>query len=72
MANTKRQSGAHPYVKWEGTPLWEAIEKGIADLSENRDISEITGRNYIVGYLCNAVGRRKQRVVGQLLQDRKS
>lgn len=68
MAKTKGQNRAHPYGNWEGTPLWEAIERGIADLSKNRDISEVTERKYIVGYLCKVVGRRKERVVAQLLQ----
>jgi len=72
MAKTKGQSSTHPYVKWEGTPLWKAIEKGIGDLSKNHDIIEETERKYIVGYICEAVGRRKQPVAGQLQQRRNS
>ena len=63
MAKTKGRKSAHPYVSWEGTPLWEAIENAVADLSKNRDIIEETERKYIVGYLCKAVGRRRKRVV---------
>ena len=65
MAKTKAQSSNHTYANWEGTPLWKAIEKGIADLAKNHDIIEETERKYIVGYICKVVGRRKQRVVGQ-------
>ena len=69
MAKTKGRGGTHPYVRWEGTPLWNAIEKAIADLAKNHDIVEETGRNHIVGYVCKAVGRRKQGVITQLERD---
>ena len=47
----------HPYVKHEGTPLWRAVERAIADLVENGDLTELTHRNYIVGYICKKVCR---------------
>jgi len=37
-----------------------AIEKGISDLVANHDIIAETNRQYIVGYICKAVNRRKQ------------
>jgi hypothetical protein len=37
-----------------------AAEKGISDLVANRDIIAETNRQYIVGYICKAVNRRKQ------------
>jgi hypothetical protein len=43
---------SHPYGQFEGTPLWEVINKGIDDLVENNDLEETTQREYIVGYLC--------------------
>lgn len=46
---------SHPYEQFEGTPLWEAINKGIDDLVENNDIEETTRREYIVGYLCKLI-----------------
>ncbi|MDF2067624.1 hypothetical protein [Bacillus sp. Cr_A10] len=46
---------AHPYELFEGTPLWEVINKGIDDLVENNDIEETTQREYIVGYLCKLI-----------------
>jgi hypothetical protein len=52
----------HPYTRWKGTALWKAVEKGIADLVENRDIVEKTPRAYIVGYICKAVSRGKDRI----------
>ncbi|SFD53928.1 MULTISPECIES: hypothetical protein [Bacillaceae] len=40
-----------PYVKFENTPLWNVISKGIDDLVENNDIEETTKREYIVVFL---------------------
>ncbi len=42
----------HPYVKYEQTTMWAAIERGIIDLVANGDLVESTNRKYIVGYLC--------------------
>jgi hypothetical protein len=57
----KRNSGsAHPYKEFEGKRLWKAINKGISDLVENQDLKEITEREYIVGYLCKILTRRKK------------
>lgn len=46
---------SHPYKQFEGTPLWETVNKGIDDLVENNDIEETTRREYIVGYLCKLI-----------------
>ncbi|SEM50177.1 hypothetical protein [Paenibacillus sp. OV219] len=46
---------SHPYGQFEGSPLWEVINKGINDLVENNDLEEITKREYIVGYLCKLI-----------------
>lgn len=46
---------ATPYEKYRGTRLWEETEKAIAALVENRDIAETTHRDFIVGYLCEAL-----------------
>jgi hypothetical protein len=45
----------HPYVKYEGSSLWAAVESAIRDLVANADIVEQTNRNYIVGYLCKVL-----------------
>jgi hypothetical protein len=39
---------SHPYRLFEGTPLWEVINKGINDLVENSDLEETTQREFIV------------------------
>ena len=46
---------SHPCERFEGTPLWEAINKGIDDLVKNNDIEETTRKEYIVGYLCKLI-----------------
>lgn len=46
---------AHQYEIFEGTPLWDIVNKGINDLVDNSDIEETTQREYIVGYLCKLI-----------------
>jgi hypothetical protein len=45
----------HPYTDYEADRLWPLIEKGVADLVENKDLVEKTERKYIVGYLCRVI-----------------
>ena len=54
---------SHPYCEYEGTPLWRALDKGIADLVENQDLEERTRREYFVGYLCKLLARRRKKLV---------
>jgi hypothetical protein len=34
----------HPYIKFENTALWKAIDAEIADLEENGDLKLTTAR----------------------------
>ncbi|MFB7142857.1 hypothetical protein ACFCYN_25005 [Gottfriedia sp. NPDC056225] len=52
---------SHPYVKFENTPLWNVISKGIDELVENNDIEETTKREYIVGYLCKLINESENK-----------
>ena len=56
----------HPYRRWEGTPLWRVIEKAVRDLVENHDLVEDEYHEYIVGYICKIIDRRKKSVIAQL------
>ena len=56
----------HPYVAWQGTPLWRAVEKTVADLVENQDLVEKECREYIVGYVCKIIGRKERAIIDQL------
>jgi hypothetical protein len=50
-----------PYERYRNTPLWDAVAKVVADLVENRDITEYTSRNYIFGYLCESLAEHISR-----------
>lgn len=51
---------AHPYIEFEGTRLWTAVESAINDLVLNRDLVESTARPYVVGYLCQKLQNERQ------------
>lgn len=55
----------HPYVRYEGTPMWRWVHKGITDLVGNLDLVEREEREYIVGYLCKVIAN------GQAQEQRK-
>ncbi len=57
MRNTHRPH--HPYGEFEGTRLWKTIEKGVRDLVRNKDIKEMTQREYVVGYLCKLLSQQE-------------
>jgi hypothetical protein len=42
----------HPYVEFEGTPLWRATKKALSDLEANQDLALIEWHQYVVGYVC--------------------
>ena len=48
---------SHPYVQFEGTKLWQDINKGLDDLIENQHLEETTPREYIVGHLYLTISR---------------
>jgi hypothetical protein len=50
---------SHPYEEFEKTRLWKALNKGILDLVKNKDLVEITRREYVVGYLCKVLTLRR-------------
>jgi hypothetical protein len=52
----------HPYKEFEKTGLWKALNKGIRDLVENQDLKETARREYIVGYLCKILTRRRDKL----------
>ena len=50
---------AHPYVDLEGTPLWLAVKKAVGDLEENQDLVLTEWHQYVVGYICKSISKRK-------------
>jgi hypothetical protein len=57
--NAKQNRPEHPYVDFERTPLWRAVDRAVSDLEENQDL-KLTGlREHVVGYTCKQLKRRK-------------
>ena len=48
----------HPYVAFEGTPVWRALKKAMEDLDENQDLELTEWHQYVVGYACKVLARR--------------
>lgn len=59
MAPQSKNQPEPPYREFEGTGLWNALDKGIAELVENQNLKEITKREYIVGNLCKVLTHHK-------------
>jgi hypothetical protein len=49
----------HPYIEFENTALWKAIDIEIADLEKNKDLQLSTAREYVIGSLCQKLVRQK-------------
>jgi hypothetical protein len=42
----------HPYIEFEGSPVWNVVEQAISDLEKNQDLKLTELPEYIVGYIC--------------------
>jgi hypothetical protein len=62
LAKLILDENAHPYLRFENTLLWKAVNKAIDDLVENKDLKETARREYIVGYICKILSARKGRL----------
>ena len=51
----------HPYMDYEGTPMWRWIWKALHDLVENKDLIEVEDANHIVGYFCKVIANGQKR-----------
>ena len=45
----------HPYVRYEESAIWRAVDNAVRDLVSNGDLVEKTNRKYIVGYICKVL-----------------
>ena len=59
IMSRKQNRPEHPYVEFERTPLWRAIDRAVSDLEENQDLNLTELREYVVGYICKQLKRRK-------------
>ena len=55
----KKDRPDHPYVEFERTPLWRAVDRAVSDLEGNQDLKLTEHREYLVGYICKQLKRRK-------------
>ena len=55
----KQDRPEHPYIAFEGTPLWRAVDRAISDLEGNQDLKLTALREDVVGYICKQLKRRK-------------
>jgi hypothetical protein len=62
MRRQRKSDPPHPYKEFEKTGLWKALNKGIRDLVENQDLKETERREFIVGYLCKVLTRRRDKL----------
>jgi hypothetical protein len=62
MRRQRKSDPPHPYKEFEKTGLWKALNNGIRDLVENQDLKETERREYIVGYLCKVLTRRRDKL----------
>jgi len=58
----RKTAPPHPYKEFEKTGLWKALNEGIRELVENQDLKETTRREYVVGYLCKVLTRRRDKL----------
>jgi hypothetical protein len=50
----------HPYQKYEASTLWRIVSKAVNELARNRDLTETTRHEYIVGYICKSIEDAKK------------
>jgi hypothetical protein len=48
----------HPYIQYESSPQWQILNKAVDELMKNGDIQLSTAREYIIGYLCQALAAK--------------
>ena len=59
VAEAKNNTLPHPYIEFEGTKEWAALDMAVTALVANSDVIEQTSRAYIVGSLCKALAESK-------------
>lgn len=59
----------HPYIEFENTPLWKAIDRAVAELERNQDVQLRTTREHFIGYLCQQLSDRGTVTESSLLRE---
>jgi hypothetical protein len=60
---------SHPYIEFEQTPLWKAIDTAVAKLEQNRDVELRTTREHFIGYLCQQLSAQGTVTESSLLRE---
>ncbi|MEM7382779.1 MAG: hypothetical protein AAF400_00375 [Bacteroidota bacterium] len=48
----------HPYLEYEESSLWRAVQHALNELIENQDLVLQTREEYVIGYICQIVEQR--------------
>jgi hypothetical protein len=59
-----------PYTEYIDTPLWRALVSALADLEASHEITIETGRDYVVGYICQELAAKWVIASAALTRDR--
>jgi len=51
----------HPYTKYEGSLTWRRIDRALAELERNADLTNTTSRPLVIGSICQSVNRVRAR-----------
>lgn len=47
-----------PYTEYRDTPLWRALKGVLVDLEASHEITIETGRDYVIGYMCQELAAK--------------
>lgn len=50
---------ARPFAEYRDTPLWHVVADAVAELEATREIAVATAPDYVIGYLCEQLVRRR-------------
>jgi hypothetical protein len=59
----------HPYMDYEGTPMWSWVWKALSDLVKNHDLIEKEDPHYTVGYICKVISNGQKRARARRLRN---
>jgi hypothetical protein len=61
----------HPYMAYEGTPMWSWVWKALRDLVKNQDLIEKEDPHYTVGHVCKVIADGQKRARSKRLVNSK-
>ena len=58
-----------PYMEYADTSLWRALARVLEDLEASHEITIMTGRDYVIGYMCQELAAKGVVVSSALTPD---